>query len=186
MRPWRVRPERQERRLIQSPIWPNWRIWPIWPIWPAWPAWPTWPTWLACLAAAALTSAPAAALACGESLPAASRLQAAPDGPAAQGWQLALAPQPAPLTVGWHFALAIVLCAPPGQALPASLAVDAWMPAHRHGMNYRASVRALGDGRYLAEGLMLHMPGQWQLRFEWSAAVAGQAPLRLSSDITLR
>jgi len=150
------------------------------------PTWPTWPTWLAGLAVTALASASPAALACGELLPAASRLQAVPDGLAAKGWQLALAPQPAPLAVGRHFALAIVLCAPPGQALPASLAVDAWMPAHRHGMNYRASVRALGDGRYLAEGLMLHMPGHWQLRFEWPAAAAGLAPLRLLSDVTLR
>ena len=161
MRPWRARPDRRER-LVRSTA------------------------WLAALAATALAGAAPAALACGESLAAANRLQAVPDGAAAAPWRLALVPLPAPLRVGRHFALDIVLCAPPGQALPATLVVDAWMPAHRHGMNYRASVRALGDGRYLAEGLMLHMPGHWQLRFEWPAAVAGQAPLRLSSDITLR
>lgn len=144
-----------------------------------------WLTWAGALVTAALSGAAPAALACGEPLPAATRLLAAPASPAAEGWQLALAPQPAPLAVGRPLALDIVLCPPPGQALPASLAVDAWMPAHRHGMNYRATVRALGNGRYRAEGLLLHMPGHWQLTFEWPAD-AGQVPLRLVLDVTLR
>ena len=167
MSPWHARAGRPEQ--LERPIWPPTRL-----------------PGLACLTAAALAVAAPAALACGEPLPGASRLMAASDSAAAKGWQLALAPQPAPLAVGRLIALDIVLCAPPGQALPASLAVDAWMPAHRHGMNYRATVRALGDGRYRAEGLMLHMPGHWQLTFEWPAAVAGQAPLRLVHDVILR
>ena len=138
------------------------------------------------LAAAASAGAAPAVLACGEALPAASRLLAVPDGQSAQGWQLALAPRPAPLAVGRPLALDIVLCPPTDQPLPATLAVDAWMPAHRHGMNYRSAVQALGNGRYRAEGLLLHMPGHWQLTFEWPAAVAGQAPLRLVHDVTLR
>ena len=138
------------------------------------------------LAAAALACATPAAWACGESLPVASRLLAAADSGAAKGWQLALAPQPAPLAVGRMVALDVVLCPPAGQTLPRTLAVDAWMPAHRHGMNYSATVRALGDGRYRAEGLMLHMPGHWQLTFEWPAAAAEQAPLRLVRDVSLR
>jgi hypothetical protein len=40
------------------------------------------------------------------------------------------------------------------------------MPAHRHGMNYRAHVAAKGEGRYLAEGLLFHMPGRWQFAFD--------------------
>ena len=142
--------------------------------------------WVACAAVAALAVGAPAALACGDSLAAPGRLLARPDSAAAHGWQWTLAPQPAPLALGRMFALDIVLCAPPGQPLPITLAVDAWMPAHRHGMNYRATVRALGDGRYRAEGLMLHMPGHWQLRFDWPATVAGQAPLRLVHDLTLR
>jgi len=41
--------------------------------------------------------------------------------------------------------------------------VDATMPAHRHGMNYRPRIEANGPGRWRADGLMLHMPGQWRL-----------------------
>ena len=40
------------------------------------------------------------------------------------------------------------------------------MPAHRHGMNYQASVSPRGPGLYRAEGLMFHMPGSCELVFE--------------------
>ena len=40
------------------------------------------------------------------------------------------------------------------------------MPAHRHGVNYRARVSPQGDGRFRAEGLLFHMPGKWQLVFD--------------------
>jgi hypothetical protein len=83
--------------------------------------------------------------------------------------QLAYVPQPAPLASGRHFGLDIVVCPRAGTPLPVALRVDADMPAHRHGMNYRATVRVLGDGRYRAEGLMLHMPGRWRLLFDVSA-----------------
>jgi hypothetical protein len=102
----------------------------------------------------------------------------------AGGHGLAYAVQPHPLVVGRHFALDIVVCPRPrpGLAAPVALRVDADMPAHRHGMNYRPTVRALGAGRYRAEGLMLHMPGRWRLLFELS--VDGRIE-RLSHDIDL-
>jgi cytochrome c peroxidase len=39
------------------------------------------------------------------------------------------------------------------------------MPAHRHGMNYVPTVKRLRPGRWRAAGLMLHMPGEWELVF---------------------
>ncbi|MGH8708944.1 MAG: FixH family protein [Burkholderiales bacterium] len=63
--------------------------------------------------------------------------------------------------VGEHFALELAVC-----PAPEKLGVDAWMPEHRHGMNYRPAVTALGGGRYRAEGLLFHMPGRWEFRFE--------------------
>ncbi|MBL8352082.1 MAG: FixH family protein [Burkholderiaceae bacterium] len=129
-------------------------------------------------AIAGLCGAGAAAAACGDALPAAARLQAE-----ATGWQLAFAPRPAPLAVGRPFALDIVVCPPAGQPLPATLKVDAEMPAHRHGMNYRASVKPLGSGRWQAEGLMFHMPGRWRVLFDLDRP--GQPPLRLASELDL-
>ena len=122
----------------------------------------------------------AAQAACGDSLPAAHRLLAEGD-----GLQVAFAPRPAPLPLGRHFALDIVVCPAAGQPLPATLAVDADMPAHRHGMNYRASITALGDGRFRADGLMFHMAGRWRLVFELPAT-AGAPARRVTRAIDLQ
>lgn len=91
-------------------------------------------------------------------------------GPARQvaelgGLTVVFAPRPWPVPVGQHFALDIAVCAAPGTPVPTSLRVDADMPAHRHGMNYKPTMQALGDGRFAAQGLMFHMPGRWRLRF---------------------
>lgn len=74
------------------------------------------------------------------------------------------------ISVAEHFALEIAICAKPGNPAPESLKVDAHMPEHRHGMNYAPEVKPLGPGRWRAEGLMLHMPGKWELVFEIRAA----------------
>ena len=70
-----------------------------------------------------------------------------------------------PPAVGSHFALVFSVCGSSGAANPESVTVDARMPSHGHGMNYRPTVTALGDGRYRAEGLMFHMLGEWELIF---------------------
>jgi hypothetical protein len=73
------------------------------------------------------------------------------------------------LRVGEHFALELQVCPAPGR-----LSVDAWMPDHRHGMNYRPSLANLGGGRYRAEGLLFHMPGRWEFLFELRGALGTQ------------
>ena len=70
-----------------------------------------------------------------------------------------------PPAVGRHFAVVFSVCGPAGAANPDSIIVDARMPSHGHGMNYRPTVAPLGGGRYRAEGLMFHMPGEWELTF---------------------
>jgi hypothetical protein len=70
------------------------------------------------------------------------------------------------IRVSEFFTLEVVVCAAPGQPAARTLRVDASMPEHQHGMNYRASVRPRGPGRFVAEGMLLHMPGHWQLSFE--------------------
>ena len=76
--------------------------------------------------------------------------------------------EPAQIVVGRPFAIVAAVC-PTSRAAGAeigSLAVDATMPEHRHGMNYAPQVRRLPDGRWRAEGLMFHMPGRWAIEFE--------------------
>jgi hypothetical protein len=69
--------------------------------------------------------------------------------------------RPAPLKVGQHFSVEFAIC-----PTPESVRIDAGMPEHKHGMNYRPTVTATGEGRYRADGLMLHMAGKWELVFE--------------------
>lgn len=77
---------------------------------------------------------------------------------------LAFKPTITPIPLGKHFAVDFVLC-PAGPGVD-EVRVDAQMPEHRHGMNYRASVRNLGNGSYHADGLLFHMPGRWELIFD--------------------
>jgi hypothetical protein len=135
-------------------------------------------TRLRCLLAGALLGcvwAPAASAACGDDLPRNGRQQAE-----SGGLQVAFAPKPWPVIVGRHFAIDVVVCAPPGGPAPDALRVDADMPAHRHGMNYRAGVKPLGDGRFVAEGLMFHMPGRWRFIFDVGS---GAQPVRVTREV---
>jgi hypothetical protein len=82
------------------------------------------------------------------------------------------------LEIGRHFAVEAIVCAP--GAAPVLTRVDADMPEHRHGMNYRPTIIDKGAGRWIAEGLLLHMPGRWRLSFD--VEQAGRRT-RLTSDL---
>ena len=99
---------------------------------------------------------------------------------------LAWVARPQAIPLHRHFELEIALCgsvpgAAPGTA--AAVKVDALMPAHRHGMNYRTTTGPPGEGRFLSQGLLFHMPGQWRLVFDVDQ---GGQRLRLTDDITVR
>ena len=126
-------------------------------------------------AAVLAIAAPAGAAGCGDELPAASRIRIEQG-----GVTLAFSPRPAPLAIGRHFSVDVVVCSPSGVPGPALARVDADMPAHRHGMNYRPTVRALGGDRYAADGLMLHMPGRWRFVFDLGS---GAAAMRMGHEV---
>ena len=95
----------------------------------------------------------------------------------AKSHELAFRTRPAAVKVGEHFVVEFAVC-----PAPESVRVDAWMPEHRHGMNYRPTVAAQGGGRYRAEGLMFHMAGRWEFVFE---VRAGGATERLAHSLRL-
>ena len=100
--------------------------------------------------------------------------------------QLAWRTEPSPVVQGQPFVLIVRLC-PPTAAL---LKADAWMPEHRHGMNYKPSIKPLGDGRFRAEGLLWHMTGRWEWRFDVRVAAdstdaAGAPTLVLRAPVSL-
>jgi len=77
---------------------------------------------------------------------------------------IAYRPIPAKVEVGKMFSLEVAACEG-GQKVRA-VRVDASMPEHRHGMNFKPEVTYRGKGYWIAEGLMFHMPGRWQLVIE--------------------
>jgi hypothetical protein len=102
-------------------------------------------------------------------------------GPALQGDGVQLAWQvdgPA-IGVGRMFALQAQVC-PPTVRLER---VDATMPEHQHGMNYRPRLLEQEAGRWRADGLMFHMAGRWELRFD--VVEASGRRVRLLDSITL-
>ena len=131
----------------------------------------------ACVLAAALLAAlPAAAQpACSAALPGGKQLESA-------RFSLGYRPVPGAIAVGRHFALELAVCPKSGVQAPESVGVDAHMPEHRHGMNYKAQVGAAPGGRYKAEGLMFHMPGRWEFVFD---VRSGGKTDRLTQSIVL-
>lgn len=82
-----------------------------------------------------------------------------------QGFVLDWRIEPAPLRLGEFFAVVVSVCEQRGRRV-SRLKVDATMPAHQHGMNYAPTVTSEGGGRFRASGLLLHMPGRWELTFD--------------------
>jgi hypothetical protein len=97
-------------------------------------------------------------------------------------YRIAWRMRPDPIAVSEPFALEISICANPGAQPIDGIAVDALMPEHRHGMNYRPSVIDGPDGRFVVEGMLFHMPGTWRLIFD---VRTGGATERLTQDLTV-
>jgi hypothetical protein len=72
---------------------------------------------------------------------------------------------PARILSGEYFEVLFSICPKGGFDPVGAVKVDATMPEHRHGMNYRPSVVPIGGG-YRSEGWMFHMPGRWEFVFE--------------------
>lgn len=92
-------------------------------------------------------------------------------------FKLIALPDPAPIPLNAPFALDIQICDARMAELPRLIQVDAQMPAHRHGMNYKPKLVKHDWGVYRAEGLLLHMPGEWEFTFEFAGT---DKPERLS------
>jgi len=84
--------------------------------------------------------------------------------------------------IGEFFALEFGGCARGTPFAAETLRLDATMPAHGHGMNFKPKIVAIGPGLYRAEGMMFHMPGTWQLSLEQRTATGAT---RLTTDIVV-
>ena len=97
-------------------------------------------------------------------------------------YMVAFRPDPIRIEVGEPFSLLFNACTKSGN--PAELvAVDAQMPEHKHGMNYRPTIVSLGSGRYRVEGMVFHMPGRWEINID---VRAGEESERLSHEFIVK
>jgi hypothetical protein len=65
----------------------------------------------------------------------------------------------------------------------ASLKFDAWMPDHRHGMNYKPKIEQTASNEWRVSGLLFHMPGKWQYRI---AATSGNVTDSIHIDTVVQ
>jgi hypothetical protein len=95
-------------------------------------------------------------------------------------YQIAYRTSVDPIPTGKHFMVDFAVCPRGNAPVPTAVRVDANMPEHRHGMNYRPEVTQISPGVYRAQGLLFHMPGRWDLTFD---IVTGSAAQRLAATL---
>lgn len=106
----------------------------------------------------ALAAAPAMVVAC-PTVPGMASTQTA-------NVSLIFTTRPSPVLPGEPFEMDVSVCPNAAGVAVQALRVDAWMPLHRHGMNYKTRVIAAGNGRFQVSGLLFHMPGRWEILFD--------------------
>ena len=62
----------------------------------------------------------------------------------------------------WSFSIDILVCTDQDPGTD-DIRLDAVMPAHKHGMNYRPEIKPVADNIYRGTGMFFHMPGEWQI-----------------------
>jgi len=81
-------------------------------------------------------------------------------------YRVAFQPRPSRIPVNEYFTMSVAVHDAQGAGVDVELAVDADMPEHGHGLVARPRVRRTESGRFEVEGLLLHMPGLWELYFD--------------------
>ncbi|MGL4635391.1 MAG: hypothetical protein ACRCWF_05370 [Beijerinckiaceae bacterium] len=91
---------------------------------------------------------------------------------------------PAPIKVGAPFVVNLMLCSAESAKVE-RIVIDARMPAHRHGMNYKPEILAKGEGSYEARGFLFHMPGKWEVTLAVTEA-GNSKPHQLALELDVR
>ena len=88
---------------------------------------------------------------------------------------------PEKIEVGKPFRIEVVACH--GKVAPTRIGVDAGMPMHGHGMNYKPSEKVVAPGHSEFDGLLFHMPGSWTITFD---VFEGTTKKRIEQKVTIR
>ena len=72
-------------------------------------------------------------------------------------------PNPSPLPLNEHFTIEVEVTPKANDQKAIEIEVDADMPAHGHGINTAPTIRNEGSGKFIVDGLLFHMKGEWEL-----------------------
>ena len=93
--------------------------------------------------------------------------------------QLQFIPEDIPLNA--PFEAIVNFCSQPGLS-PTRVSIDATMPAHKHGMNYKPRMEQIDSHHFEVKNLLFHMPGVWRLEV---TAYDNEKPYRFTHDLKL-
>lgn len=91
----------------------------------------------------------------------------------ADSYVVAWQSDPRPIPIGEPFSLVVTVFDMGGTQRPiedATVQVTARMPEHERWMEARPSVKRAGPGRYIADGLVFDMEGNWEMYFDVTRA----------------
>lgn len=97
-------------------------------------------------------------------------------------WTIRIQVNPKTIPLNAPFDATVTICSQ-SERLPTRLVVDATMPAHKHGMNYKVTAASVDDRTYGVNNLLFHMPGVWRLEV---TAYDNGRPHRFTHDVELQ
>jgi hypothetical protein len=68
-----------------------------------------------------------------------------------------------PIVLSQPFDMRLTLCGSQTEKI-GRIEIEAIMPTHQHGMNYAPVVKSVSVGHFSVSGMVLHMPGLWQIQ----------------------
>ena len=96
-------------------------------------------------------------------------------------WDMRIHFSPEQVPLNTPFQAIISICSQT-ETMPNKLAINAIMPAHKHGMNYKPTITRVDDRTYQINNLVFHMPGIWRLEV---TAYTNATPHRFSHEMDL-
>jgi hypothetical protein len=72
-------------------------------------------------------------------------------------------PNPSPIPLNEHFTIEVQVTPIAKDQKTIEIEVDADMPAHGHGINTAPTIRNEGNGKFIVDGILFHMKGDWEL-----------------------
>lgn len=98
-------------------------------------------------------------------------------------------PNPSPIPLNKLFELDVRVFTDAAMTTPAdgvTVAADAAMPHHHHGMNLVPRSERIGPGQFRVTGMLFHMPGYWEIYVDVKSTSAGGRDERARFEVVIK